>query len=890
MLASESNLPSHQTLKSAATMPPANGSYSRSPSPSGSYLQRNILNRMRRLQTQPSTRTLTSDTSFEIIGDELAAKAEVTPRELDYHGNSRNDQWEVDEMDGFKSDKISTSVRSSQETVEEINKISNKLEVKKQANSEESSFSRSDEQQQQQQQNKHQVNGACWSNQSSMSTEVNLGCSSSATTSTARLGGSYEDYEERNDDDQDQERERVERDHDKIAGCSPLVEIERDVSGETKAAPLNNDNTVESSETPLSPTISAHTTATKRKLRSATKILAFFSRRLNKSSENSTGCSGSGSLREQTAISNSVDAVETSGARKRGKVLASSSIVKFSRQRTADSLGATTSSTTTTNLNNAINSSGAEAAAPTTTTATSLGYLSDGSLSSGNERLVVVGLNGSGGGNETRGSNKSRGLTSRLRSVGLASRLFASKSTHSLASTAISESTLSTGAFNNFSSKRNSNFTNEPLTSEASLQNSHNLNSTLTSNQAAGNWTLNNQRQQQHEQLQQQPAFIVPKLNTLKLPIVCRIKSVDGKLMREIFVHRYELGQYLIENLKAALNIVDTKYFGLKLAKSIDEQEDQRQPWIDLNECVCKQIKTFSMASSTRPYDPRATRSMQNISSSSAFHFGNSNATNSNGANFFSLHRNSTARKLSKLGSSITSVATSSSSGLATTAATKANQHNLTRQATTTSPLTSTTTCRAVDIYLRIKFYPPNLTRIQDSFLRQYLWLQLRRDLRVGKLTSSVNNLTLLMALILQYDLGDYKAEYVSGKLPQMIIMPNQDLIEEQAVDIWSNKLRGLKQHQAQMQFLRTSVILETYGFDYWQVRDHQRQRAYLLGFNYAGVKTIRNGRIVNHFRWHNISKIAYERRMIIFHTYADENSKVSLCVYLLIIVGLSSK
>uniref|UniRef100_A0A6G1SM01 Protein 4.1 n=1 Tax=Aceria tosichella TaxID=561515 RepID=A0A6G1SM01_9ACAR len=296
------------------------------------------------------------------------------------------------------------------------------------------------------------------------------------------------------------------------------------------------------------------------------------------------------------------------------------------------------------------------------------------------------------------------------------------------------------------------------------------------------------------------PRFIVPKMNALKLPIVCLIKSLEDELMREIFIHRYELGQYLIDNLKVSLGMRDEKYFGLKMADSLEEQEDVRRPWLDLNESVYKQISKHGRLTSTR----------------------------ASGAG----------------------VDASISGG----------------------PATCTT--KSVSFYLRIKFYPPNLARIQDQFLKQYLWLQLRRDLRLGKLTSSMNNLTYLMACTLQYELGDYSSELVNEKLPTMSVLPNQDLIEQQAIDIWQHRLLGAKKHLVLMQFLRASVILETYGFDYYPVRDHQRQRAYLLGFNYAGVKTIRNGRIVNHFRWHNLSKISYERRMIIFHIYPNENSK----------------
>lgn len=301
-------------------------------------------------------------------------------------------------------------------------------------------------------------------------------------------------------------------------------------------------------------------------------------------------------------------------------------------------------------------------------------------------------------------------------------------------------------------------------------------------------------------------------MNALKLPLKCLIRSLEGELMREVFVHRYELGQYLIENLKVSLGMNDSKYFGLRLAKSCSDQEDVKNIWLDLNESVCKQIKNKS-------YPVLLTTTKNRAANSADSDTGNQGAANG----------------------------------------------------------TATTSCsRAIEFFLRIKFYPPNLTRIQDSFLRNYLWLQLRRDLRLGKLTSSMNNLAQLMACILQYEFGDFKQEFLE-RLPEMNMLPNQDLVEDAAIELWRTRMANFKRHQAQMQFLRVAMILETYGFDYYPVKDHQRQRAYLLGFNYAGIKTIRNGRIVHHFRWHSISKISYERRMIIFHIYPTENSKVSL-------------
>lgn len=355
-------------------------------------------------------------------------------------------------------------------------------------------------------------------------------------------------------------------------------------------------------------------------------------------------------------------------------------------------------------------------------------------------------------------------------------------------------------------------------------------------------------------------SFLVPKTNTLKLPIVCHIRSIDGSLLCEIYVHRFELGQYIIDSLKVSLGLRDFKYFGLKLVDDVNEQDDPHRSWLDPNERVVKQIGNL---------DGQCRSSSRRTSSTSTL------------ANYPTVAPNCTGgigqkwllrRRLERFDEietdNLTSRAKSASLDRLSDANTVPKRMNHPNEG-----------CKCVQMFLRIKYYPPNVPRAQDTFLRNHLWLQLRRDLSLGKLTSSMNNLILLMACVIQHELGDFDQELADSRVHQLNILPNQDLIEEQAIEVWRDKFKGLRKSQVQMQFLRAAIILETYGFDYYAVRDHQRQRAYLLGFNYAGVKTIRNGLIVHHFRWYSIQKVSQERRMIIFHIYQAENSKVSALV-----------
>lgn len=297
---------------------------------------------------------------------------------------------------------------------------------------------------------------------------------------------------------------------------------------------------------------------------------------------------------------------------------------------------------------------------------------------------------------------------------------------------------------------------------------------------------------------------ILSILKNSKLPIVCAIKSLEGELIQEALIHRYETGQYLIDTLKKAFDIGCTKYFGLRIIPNSGAEQSGHLPWLKLRKSVFKQVVSQNKI--------KPSVRLLNASSSQL----------------------------------------------------------------------------SVEFRLYIRYYPSNTTNLQDSFLKQYLWLQLKRDIRVGRLTSNLKNLSYVVACVIQYDYGDYKPELVDQvKEGVRRILPRQEpRLMSSAMDYWQNQLSGCKQHQTQMRLFRAAVFMETYGFEYYPVRDHQRRRPHLLGFNYIGVKTIRKGQIVHSFWWHNISKVSYERQMLILHIYSvgcvSQRAEIELnCLFL---------
>lgn len=295
------------------------------------------------------------------------------------------------------------------------------------------------------------------------------------------------------------------------------------------------------------------------------------------------------------------------------------------------------------------------------------------------------------------------------------------------------------------------------------------------------------------------PIFMIPRLNDLSLPLCCRILSVDGELIREIFIHRYETGQHLIDDLLTHTGMSESRFFGLKLIETRPEDEDLRSPWIELTDPVIEKVKNR-------------------------------------------------AKQLRKIAAQ--------------------NKIMIPK-----CPKYYST--RSIDIMLRFRYYP-KYDYIRDPFMRGYLYLQLRRDMRSSKLISSSENMAKLTAFTLQLTFGNFRQELIQ-EVGKMNIFPGQKLVENLAIDIWRTKMHNLTRSQVLTRFLRASMMLETYGCDLYPVKHHQKSTDQLLGFNFAGIKTIGNNRVLQDIRWEDVHKVCSENKIVIIHHINRKDvSKVS--------------
>ncbi|CAG2116664.1 unnamed protein product [Medioppia subpectinata] len=190
----------------------------------------------------------------------------------------------------------------------------------------------------------------------------------------------------------------------------------------------------------------------------------------------------------------------------------------------------------------------------------------------------------------------------------------------------------------------------------------------------------------------------------------------------------------------------------------------------------------------------------------------------------------------------------------------------------------------------RVKFYAADPSLLKEEITRYFLYLQLRRDLLHGRLYCMPSDAAVLMAFVIQSELGDFDPEeHVGEYVSEFKLLLNQtSKMETQVMDIHKNEMRGQTPAEAELNFLKKASHLETYGIDPHPVKDQRGNQLY-LGVNHSGILAFQGSRKTHHFKWSELQKITYESRMFIAHCLINDKKhligfkcpNISSCHYL---------
>ncbi|KAL0134325.1 hypothetical protein PUN28_001254 [Cardiocondyla obscurior] len=173
----------------------------------------------------------------------------------------------------------------------------------------------------------------------------------------------------------------------------------------------------------------------------------------------------------------------------------------------------------------------------------------------------------------------------------------------------------------------------------------------------------------------------------------------------------------------------------------------------------------------------------------------------------------------------------------------------------------------------RVKFYPPDPLRLKEEITRYQVYQQLKRDLLYGRLCCSPSEAALLVACIVQSELGDYDPEIHEGNYisEHKLLKTQTPTIEEKAMELHQTQLKEFTPEQAETYFLKIASQLDTYAVDPHPVKDPDKGTQLHLGINHCGILTFQDSRKTQHFRWPEVQKINFEGKMFIVHVTISE-------------------
>ncbi|CAN9514236.1 unnamed protein product [Ophioblennius macclurei] len=165
----------------------------------------------------------------------------------------------------------------------------------------------------------------------------------------------------------------------------------------------------------------------------------------------------------------------------------------------------------------------------------------------------------------------------------------------------------------------------------------------------------------------------------------------------------------------------------------------------------------------------------------------------------------------------------------------------------------------------RVRFFISDPNSLQHEQTRHLYFLQIRSDIKEGRLQCPLSAAVVLASYDVQSEMGDHCASRLPGYLSKCHFIPQQDEDFLSKVEDLHPQHKGLKQSEAELCFLNTARTLELYGVELHTAMD-ANNAPLRVGLASSGVAIFCNMICSSFFPWGNIIKISFKRKRFFVH------------------------
>lgn len=160
----------------------------------------------------------------------------------------------------------------------------------------------------------------------------------------------------------------------------------------------------------------------------------------------------------------------------------------------------------------------------------------------------------------------------------------------------------------------------------------------------------------------------------------------------------------------------------------------------------------------------------------------------------------------------------------------------------------------------RVRFFISDPNSLQHEQTRNLYFLQIRSDIREGRLQCPLSAAVVLASYAVQSELGDHSPTFPPGYLSKSHFLLEQDDDFLSRVEALHPQHKGLRQSEAELCYLNTARTLDLYGVELHTAMD-SNNAPLLVGLASGGVAMFCNLICSSFFPWVNIIKISFKKK-----------------------------